>query len=120
MWTLTDRLYGASHSRGVTVDVDHSRLTVTDAYAAGRSFRQKWHVAPTWTLTSKGSRRLTFASGRHTLVVTTTGVFALVQRAVNCPVVADWYFPKAKTRVADNEITVTWGSGKVTTTFATS
>jgi len=120
MWTLTDRLYGASHSRGVIVDVDHGRLTVTDAYAAGRSFRQKWHVAPAWTLTSKGSRRLTFASGKHRLVVTTTGVFALVQRAVNRPVVAGWYFPKEKTRVADDEITVTWGSGKVTTTFATS
>jgi hypothetical protein len=115
-WTTVDRLYGLRHARQISIIGPGRSLTVKDTYAGGPVFHQFWHLDPGWVLRSRSAdgRRLTFAAGTNTLIVTTAGSTAVVRGSTRH--LGGWSFSHSGTKVRAAEIRVR-GIGSVTTTF---
>jgi hypothetical protein len=120
-WTITDQVYGISHTRGVNANRDIPSLGVSDTFAGTPVARQYWHLDPAWTHVSGGSNatQLVFAhpSGRR-LTVTTTGRVSGVVRGVTSPV-QGFTFPDYGVRNPAYEVVIR-GAKSVTTTFTVS
>jgi hypothetical protein len=120
-WTITDKVYGVSHTRGVNANRDIPSLTVSDAFPGSSVVRQHWHLDPAWTHVSGGANAstLVFAhpSGRR-LTISTNGKVSGVVRGVKSPV-QGYSFPAYGVRYPAYEI-VLRSSGSATTTFTVS
>jgi hypothetical protein len=121
-WSLTDTVYGESHTRGVNVNRDTPRMLVSDSFPSSTVWRQHWHLDPQWTLVSGGPNDTTLVfshpSGKK-LTVTTTGRVSGIQQGITNPP-AGWHFPDFQVRVWAPEITIRNYGTACTTTFQVS
>jgi hypothetical protein len=120
-WTITDQVYGISHTRGINANRDVPGLTVSDSFTGSTVARQYWHLDPAWTHVSGGSNdtELVFdhPTGRR-LTVKTNGRVSSVLRGVDQPV-QGYSFPQYGVRNPAYEVVIR-SSGSVTTTFTVS
>lgn len=99
---------GVRHTRGVTVDHRKRSFSVTDQYASRGTFRQYWHLDPSWVAAKpKNASTLTFTNSKtgRTLTVTTNGkirgvVHGSPRRA------GGWNYVDTDTRQSAPDITV--------------
>jgi hypothetical protein len=121
-WTVTDDLYNVPHSRGVNINRDQHRVQVSDSFSQTALWRQHWHLAPGWKLTSGtiGGTALTFShpSGRK-LVMTTTGRVSGILKGETNPI-NGWHFPVFGSKVPADDVIVRSYGGASTTTFTVS
>jgi hypothetical protein len=116
--SFTDQQWGPTrpHSRYVAVydtGTPARRLLIRDTFpndralsATDNNVNQYFHLDPTWTLVSRGSKYATFRSAAgHTLRVQTTGsIFSILRGQTRPP--AGWHFPAWGVRQAANEILI--------------
>ncbi|GLY95534.1 heparinase II/III family protein [Actinoplanes sp. NBRC 103695] len=122
-WTVSDKMFGVAHTRGVNINRDTVAMRVSDSFPSSVSvWRQYWHLDPKWTLVSGGANgvKLVFAhpSGRR-LTVTTNGRVSNVVKGVTRPP-AGWHFPKFGSRVQGYEVVIRSYGRASTTTFQVS
>ncbi|MEU8608668.1 heparinase II/III family protein [Actinoplanes sp. NPDC048791] len=107
-WTVQDKMFGTSHTRGVNVNRDTRTMRVTDTFPDRSRWRQYFHLAPGWTLVpgAATSTKMVFAhpSGRRLTITTTGRVSGAVQGITRPP--QGWNFPQYGSRVRAYEIVI--------------
>ncbi|MDQ1714427.1 MAG: hypothetical protein QOC60_372 [Frankiaceae bacterium] len=118
-WRLNDRLYGTDHVRTVDISDAAATLRVSDTYAGGVTFRQHWHLDPTWRLVSapaSGQSMVFRDAGGRVLRITTTGRLALLLKGSRAPI-AGWHANVLGSPVPSYEIVLRSKGPTLTTTF---
>jgi hypothetical protein len=118
---VSDRVYGMSHTRHITVRDDLARFVAVDAFPRGSSWRQVWHLDSPWTMVSATNKKAVFShpSGRR-LTVSTTGRIAAILRGDESESPHGWHFPAPLVKVPAAEVVIRNVGGNSATTFQVS
>ncbi|MCW2141742.1 hypothetical protein BXY51_006328 [Actinoplanes cyaneus] len=119
-WTIVDDIYNTPHTRIVNVNRDARRLQVSDLFPKSTLWRQHWHLAPGWRLTSGkvGGTKMTFTNpaGRK-LTVTTTGRIGGLVKGQTRPI-QGWHFATFGSRTQAIDLVIrSYGRKATVTTF---
>lgn len=119
-WRLIDRQYPLIHTRSLNINRVTQRLAVSDSFAGAGTFRQSWHLDPSWVLVAAPMNGQSFVFANplgRTLTITTSGRLSNVQRGDTSPV-AGWNFPAQDHQTPAYQLTIRSLTRTVSTTFS--